>query len=51
MTVIHKIDGGIVRSIGEGDSGVCEICGKAVHHLLIKDGKVQFSEEVIIKYD
>ena len=50
MTVIHKKCNAKVKSSGKGDWGICTKCGERVDHLIMVNGKVQFSKEVEIKY-
>lgn len=49
MKMVHKKDGGIIKSSGKGDWGICDKCGKRVDHLLMKKGELIFNEEVELK--
>jgi len=49
MTVYHKKCGTKCISSGLGDFGVCPKCNCDVHHLVIEDGVLKFSEGVVIQ--
>lgn len=52
MSVIHNIDGGQVKSSGQGDWGICNVCNKRVDHLIMTpNGEVGFSSRVTVNFD
>jgi len=46
-SMIHKICGTKLVPSGRGDFGYCPKCKKDVHHLILSDGEIQISNEVM----